>query len=826
MKKLILSLLCLSVLSAVCSAGEMSREELMAALRENHHRAAAGHNSYEAPSCTYTPAPRGFRPVYVSHYSRHGSRYQGSRESFERVLPFLDDLSIHQMLTPTGDSLRRELRYMYEAHWDMEGLLTAKGGKEQRDIAWRMYHNSRRLFVQKNAKEIHASATSAIRCLQSMADFSTELKGLSPDVQVKYHTGLAANLHYLAPRVPKEDKSFVRSNYEGIQDSLLNATDAVSSAALRLFADVDALDAFLGGKPLSRMVYEIFEAAQGAGCLDIAVDPLRFFSTEELYDFLEIRNLYFLANYGPYAPTMEMRSKVVIPLMQGIVKEADAALAGNGRCADLRFGHDGGLGPLLILLGIEGFDKGIHAQDALMQWQAWKYIPMCSNVQLIFYRNRKGEVLVKVLRNEEETRIPALEPVKGIYYRWADLRRYLLCRTGDYKELPSYYEEYLDAKAEEIAALGNKEADGFFFCTDSHFPDNRGNAAAIIEYLQNKVGPRKLFFGGDAALNADRIADGLAANTSMLLQAGAYGNLFPLRGNHDFTSSTAKDAVPETMSEIQVCRYLSSFRSPAAISDAEACCPNYYCVDSPEAKIRYLVLDSSDSVNDSRIITGMSDSQVEWVSRQISSLPKGWNIVSFSHIPLAPDHTGGVSLLKVGKMLADASPDVLMNISGHRHSDFEAGIGSMFQVLTAADCFIESGKRSTPYSLSAGLKVKDTVNEQTLDYVSISKDHKVITMKRIGHGYDRVFHLSPIKAAVGQSIDMSGFAASDVKWFAYDAQGSHVPVTANKVSTLQTKNDRLVISESGVAECLSSGAVIVVATAEDGSKDYFMISIN
>ncbi len=37
----------------------------------------------------------------------------------------------------------------------------------------------------------------------------------------------------------------------------------------------------------------------------------------------------------------------------------------------------------------------------------------------IFYRNASGEVLVKVLRNEEEVRLTAIPSVSGPYYDWS-----------------------------------------------------------------------------------------------------------------------------------------------------------------------------------------------------------------------------------------------------------------------------------------------------------------------------------------------------------------------------------------------------------------------
>ena len=66
--------------------------------------------------------------------------------------------------------------------------------------------------------------------------------------------------------------------------------------------------------------------------------------------------------------------------------------------------------------------------DSYKVWPGWKYLPMGSNFEMIFYRNGKGEVLVKMLRNEEETTIPAISTYKGPYYRWNDLEEYLKSR--------------------------------------------------------------------------------------------------------------------------------------------------------------------------------------------------------------------------------------------------------------------------------------------------------------------------------------------------------------------------------------------------------------
>ena len=43
----------------------------------------------------------------------------------------------------------------------------------------------------------------------------------------------------------------------------------------------------------------------------------------------------------------------------------------------------------------------------------------------MFYKNRKGVVLVKFLANEEETLIPELKACSGPYYRWEDVKDYI-----------------------------------------------------------------------------------------------------------------------------------------------------------------------------------------------------------------------------------------------------------------------------------------------------------------------------------------------------------------------------------------------------------------
>ena len=83
---------------------------------------------------------------------------------------------------------------------------------------------------------------------------------------------------------------------------------------------------------------------------------------------------------------------------------------------------------LFALLGIDDPQhRNFSFREASQHdWYAFFQVPMATNCQMIFYRNKKGEVLTKVLYNEKEVLIPDVQPVSGPYYRWTDLKAHFL----------------------------------------------------------------------------------------------------------------------------------------------------------------------------------------------------------------------------------------------------------------------------------------------------------------------------------------------------------------------------------------------------------------
>ena len=116
----------------------------------------------------------------------------------------------------------------------------------------------------------------------------------------------------------------------------------------------------------------------------------------------------------------------MIPILQDILQKADAVISGKiDRKADLRFGHDSYIGPLTVLMGINGADR--DPEDPFEVKNCYQNFETCKacNIQLVFYRSKKPSdpILVKCLLNGSEATLPV--PTSNYpYYKWDDFKRF------------------------------------------------------------------------------------------------------------------------------------------------------------------------------------------------------------------------------------------------------------------------------------------------------------------------------------------------------------------------------------------------------------------
>ena len=110
-------------------------------------------------------------------------------------------------------------------------------------------------------------------------------------------------------------------------------------------------------------------------------------------------------------------------LLRDILDKAEIAIASKTPSATLRFGHDTGILPLIALMHVgNAYCRVSDLNNLYKSWADFKLIPMAANIQFIFYKNSVGNVLVKVLLNEEEVKLPL--KTAGPYYQWTEFQDY------------------------------------------------------------------------------------------------------------------------------------------------------------------------------------------------------------------------------------------------------------------------------------------------------------------------------------------------------------------------------------------------------------------
>ena len=93
--------------------------------------------------------------------------------------------------------------------------------------------------------------------------------------------------------------------------------------------------------------------------------------------------------------------------------------------------------PLARLMELGNCGVSVRDLETLdQQWQNYKIFPMACNIQLIFYKPKKGEgdILVKALLNEREVTLPVQATSTPYYDKWSDVRQYWLNKLHQFEE--------------------------------------------------------------------------------------------------------------------------------------------------------------------------------------------------------------------------------------------------------------------------------------------------------------------------------------------------------------------------------------------------------
>ena len=391
-------------------------EAAVRAIMEDNTRAANNHNSYEFFPLSDTPAPKGYKPFYISHYGRHGSRSAWGGDPYEYVIGILEQGQAAGLLTPGGDSLLIAARKVLASYDGMDGRLTPRGAREHAAIAKRMYSRYPQVF--KGAKKVRAVSSYVPRCIVSMNSFTNSLISINPKLSISLDTG-EKFMAYLSPE-DKSTRDITKQAYKNGLKTLDNIPDDTLGVLTILFTDPVAATSFV--KRPGKLTDAIFHTADIAENFDIEENIFRFLPFDAIYRRWARKNISLYTGQCNSADAGLERCAIAKPTVDDIVAKADEAISGGEFAADLRFGHDYPLLALASYLGLEGVGERLAAEEICDKWLGFWEVPMASNLQIIFYRNKKGDVLVKFLYQEKERLLRGLEPVTGPYYRWEDVK--------------------------------------------------------------------------------------------------------------------------------------------------------------------------------------------------------------------------------------------------------------------------------------------------------------------------------------------------------------------------------------------------------------------
>lgn len=397
---------------------QISAQTVQQRMLDNPETGASIFRPYFYEEATSVSKPQsGFELFYVSHFGRHGARYYSHPTTWQHTVDCFDAAERRGILTARGEELFAAIKKIHLAHEEMYGELTPLGAVEHRQIAARMFKRAKKAFTDKSRNQVRCASSIFSRCLMSMANFTEELSSLAPELELSYIAGKKYNTEYLNSPLSYD----INAESNVILDSLKRANLRPDSLLPLYFTDAESAKSLISDPYAFEMgIYYFWAISYDLDFL--GVDMTGLIPLEELARCSAIDSA---TKYAKVALSNEFgkytRVKGVT-MLKDFVAKADDALQNDSRvAADLRFAHDSAFLPMCSLLGIEGYPT-CSIVEAYENWNAGDVVPMCSNLQMEFYRNKKGEIWVKTFVNEKEVALGELTPVYGLFYRWADVK--------------------------------------------------------------------------------------------------------------------------------------------------------------------------------------------------------------------------------------------------------------------------------------------------------------------------------------------------------------------------------------------------------------------
>ena len=418
MRNILLTVLAAVLLGAAASA--QIKTDAKTEVYANIDRSGGVYCPYPDGQPLPAKAPKGYKPFYLSHIGRHGSRYAIGSTIYTDLYEFWANAAAKGNLAPEGERIWEAYQELYPRVQYREGKLTLKGQQQHRQIAAQVYRDYPALF--KGRTRAVALSTSSNRVLVSMLCFLDEMRLHDVDFSFDLDYGR----EYYPVLVPESTDNPAFVPRVPFPEEVLKAYDDFSAECIdekaflqRWFKDPEALsgnteDFFFRMRTLVEDFPNLdFPAPEVLGSI---------FTDDDRYGLWRIQN-YSDYLYTARAPGIDIRRCLEMSVTAKDIIDKFEEDTAAGIAMRLRFSHDTALMPLLSYLGVNGMDAVVaEPREVERYWRNYS-VPMGCNLQMVFFRSKKNpdDILIQVLLNGFQATLPLPEAAPG-FYHWADFK--------------------------------------------------------------------------------------------------------------------------------------------------------------------------------------------------------------------------------------------------------------------------------------------------------------------------------------------------------------------------------------------------------------------
>ena len=431
--KTITKYIAVSLFTVHCSLFTSSAQTVKDIIAETPTYASCNHHVYpDSITDALTPAPTGKKPFYISHYGRHGSRYISNRAGYDTPYIMMQRADSLDELTAAGRQVLHEMNSIMhdtEGRW---GELTGYGKRQLENIGQRMVQRFPEVLCP--GANVKCVSTIVPRCIESMGSTAMKMLQVCPQLNITMEAS-KRNQWYMNYQDRKLRRGYMTPEAQKAYDEYTKPRMGNTRLMELIFKNPDIVKEFVDEEHFN---YYLMKMALFQFNISYNRNPrlIKLFNTDEYYNMWQIDNVLWYIQHGACKLNGGRQPYSQRKLLRQIIADADSCMKLDKPGAQLRFGHETVLLPLVCLIGVNGFDLATDNLNDLEAkgWWCSSVFPMACNLQFIFYRSnpKDKDVLFKVLLNEEEATLP-IETDCAPYYHWTDFRRYCLEKIDQYK---------------------------------------------------------------------------------------------------------------------------------------------------------------------------------------------------------------------------------------------------------------------------------------------------------------------------------------------------------------------------------------------------------